>query len=249
MPSESGDQKVLGNFRKLIDFVSADPNYNPANPKIGKPALETLYTSGQGATTNKNAKEAPYKVSVNTRQTKFAEAPTRAGSAIRMAKASGASKPILDDLNTYGRKLSGQSKSKAPKIDPNAPNAPAGEDGTAKGTHSTSQRSYDSQIGHIENIVALLSNIPSYNPNEDELKITSLQAFVTELRAVNDDVNTNFVPFSQARSTRDEVLYTSEDSVVNIALLVKAYVSAAFGTQSALYKSIKGLKFERKRER
>ena len=30
MTSESGDQKLLGNFRKLIDFVSADPNYNPS---------------------------------------------------------------------------------------------------------------------------------------------------------------------------------------------------------------------------
>jgi len=34
MPSESGDMKLLGNFRKLTDFVSADPNYNPANQKI-----------------------------------------------------------------------------------------------------------------------------------------------------------------------------------------------------------------------
>ncbi len=34
MPTESGDQKILGNLRKLIDFVAADPNYNPANSKI-----------------------------------------------------------------------------------------------------------------------------------------------------------------------------------------------------------------------
>jgi len=242
MPSESGDQKLLGNLRKLIDFVSADPNYNPANAKIKVPALETLYTAGQAATTEKNAKEAPYKVAVNTRQAKFAEAPSRAASAIRMAQASGASKAVLDDLRTYSRKLSGQRKSKAPKIDPNDPNA-AGKEG---GTHSTSQKSYDNQIGHIENIVALLSNIPTYGPNEEELKITSLQAFVAELRAVNNAVNTHFVPFSQARSTRDGVLYTGEDSVVNLALLVKAYVSAAFGTQSVLYKSIKGLEFKRR---
>ena len=31
MATESGDKKLLGNFRKLIDEVSADPNYNPAN--------------------------------------------------------------------------------------------------------------------------------------------------------------------------------------------------------------------------
>jgi hypothetical protein len=238
MPSESGDQKVLGNLRKLIDFVSADPNYNPANTKIGVPALETLYTSGQAATTNKNAKEAPYKVAVNNRQEKFGEAAPRMGSAHRMAKASGAGKPILDDLDTSRRKLSSQRKTKAPKDDPNTP---ANE---AAVTHSTSQRSYDNQVGHVDNFLALLGNIPSYNPNEDDLKIASLRAFAAELRAVNDAVSTSFVPLGRARATRDEVLYTGDDSVVKIAQLVKAYVSAAFGTKSPLYTQIKGLQFK-----
>lgn len=238
MPSESGDQKLLGNLRKLIDFVSADPNYNPANTKIGVPALETLYTSGQAATANKNAKEAPYKVAVNTRQEKFGEAAPRMGSAHRMAKASGASRPILDDLDTPRRKLSSQRKAKPPKDDPNTP---ANE---AAVTHSTSQLSYDNQVGHVDAFLALLSNITSYNPNEDELKIAALRAFAEELRAANDAVSATFVPLGRARATRDEVLYTGDDSVVNIARLVKAYVSAAFGTQSSLFLSIKGLQFK-----
>ena len=60
MPSESGDMKLLGNFRKLIDFVSADPNYDPANERIAIADLETLNTSGQSAATNVNTKSAPY---------------------------------------------------------------------------------------------------------------------------------------------------------------------------------------------
>ncbi len=244
MPSESGDQKLLGNFRKLIDFVAADPNYNPANPKIAVAGLEALYTSGQSATTNVRTTEAPYKVSVNTRQTLFAQAAPRMGSAYRMAKACGAGQPILDDLDTHRRKLSSPRKAKAPKGDPNATDS---EDGSSNTTHSTSQMSYDNQVGNAAAIVALLSHISTYNPNEDKLKIASLQEFVTELQAVNEAVSTNFVPYSQARATRDEVLYTGEDSIVNIAKLVKAYVSAAFGTGSPLYKQIKGLKFVKRR--
>lgn len=242
MPSESGDMKLLGNFRKLIDFVSADPNYNPANTKIGKPALETLYTSGQGVASDVSTTSAPYKVSVNTRQTKFEDVPRRFGAAVRMAKASGADERVLEDLDGAKRKLSGQRKSKVPKDDPNTP-ASEGEPG--KASHSASQMSYDNQVGNVESLVALLSNIASYNPNETELKIASLQAFATELKAANNAVSAAFVPLSQSRGTRDEVLYTSPDSVVNIALLVKAYVSAAFGTQSQLYKQIKGLTFHR----
>lgn len=33
MSTESGDNKVIGNFRKLIDEVAADPAYNPTNDK------------------------------------------------------------------------------------------------------------------------------------------------------------------------------------------------------------------------
>jgi hypothetical protein len=42
---------------------------------------------------------------------------------------------------------------------------------------------------------------------------------------------------------RDQLLYLADDSIVNTARLVKAYVQAALGTQSQLYKKIKGLKF------
>jgi hypothetical protein len=34
MANESGDLKLLGNFRKLIDFVPADTYYNPADADI-----------------------------------------------------------------------------------------------------------------------------------------------------------------------------------------------------------------------
>jgi hypothetical protein len=230
--------KLLGNFRTLIDFVSADPNYNPANSRIKIAGLETLYTLGQSAATNIKTTEAPYKVTVNTRQSLFGEVPGRTGSAFRMAKASDAEKRILDDLETYRRKLSSQKKAKATKDDPSTP------ENEATKTHSVSQMSYDNQTGNVDGFVELLSTITSYSPNEDDLKITSLRAFASELKAANDAVSSSFVPFGQARGTRDEVLYTGENSVVNIARLVKAYVSAAFGTQSPLYKNIKGLQFK-----
>jgi hypothetical protein len=53
------------------------------------------------------------------------------------------------------------------------------------------------------------------------------------------------VPLSQARGLRDQLLYQADTSVVNTALLVKEYVKGAFGTQSQLYKQIKGLEFKR----
>ncbi len=39
MPSESGDMKLLCNFSKLVEFVSVNPDYNPANLPLKIPAL------------------------------------------------------------------------------------------------------------------------------------------------------------------------------------------------------------------
>lgn len=241
MPTESGDNKLLGNFRKLVELVSGDPNYNPANAAITRAGLQSLATESQAAVVDVGANEAPYKVAVNERQTEFEDVPRRMGNAFRMAKASGASKKIQDDLTSARRKLTGQRKSKVVKDDPNTP-----EDEAVK-THSVSQLSYENLVGNSQNFLALLAGITSYAPNEDELKISSLQAFVAGLQAKNDAVNAAFVPLSQARGKRDQLLYLNDNCVVNTALLVKAYVSAAFGSQSQLYKAIKPLKFERKR--
>jgi hypothetical protein len=241
MPTESGDNKLLGNFRKLIDLVSADPDYNPANAAITKAGLESLYKDARTAVTDISVQSAPHKLAVNECQLEFEGLPGVVRSSRSMAKATGADRKIQDDLDTYGRKVLGTRKSAKVKDDPNTP---ANE---AAATHSASQLSRENQLGNFESFVALLSNLTSYRPNEEALKVSSLQAKVNKLRQKHDAISTAFVSLSQSRGKRDQLLYLNDDCVVNRALLVKAYVKAAFGSQSQLYKAIKGLGFDRKR--
>jgi hypothetical protein len=49
MPTESGDRKVIDNYRQIIDHVTADLNYNPANPLIAKASLATHRTAAGAA--------------------------------------------------------------------------------------------------------------------------------------------------------------------------------------------------------
>lgn len=191
MPTESGDMKLLGNFRKLIDLVSADPGYDPTNPTIIVTALETRYTSGQAAATNVNSAAVPYKIAVNDRQAKFEDVPRRTGNAFRMARACGADKLILDDLNSSRRKLRSPRSAKPARDDAST----SGSEAAA--SHSTSQMSYDNQVGNVQAFVELLSPIPSYNPNEDELKVVALQEFTADLTAANNAVSSTFVPLGQ----------------------------------------------------
>lgn len=239
MPTEAGDQKLIGNFRILIDQVSAEANYHPANPKLAKAALETLYTAGLTAANNVPLTQAPNKLAITNRQDGFAEVRSRFVRANNSLQASGATKGEIADAKTSLRKLTGARKTAKVKDDPATP-----ED-ESKASKSASQMSYDNQLGNAAAFLAILSNIPAYNPNEPDLKIAALQAMLTDLQAKNNNVSSTAVALSQARGVRDQLLYLSEDSIVAIGLLVKTYVRAAFGADHQLYKQIKGLQFAR----
>jgi hypothetical protein len=245
MANEAGDKKVLGNFRKLIDFVSADSNYNPANAKLAKTQLELQYTGGQAAVEDLLAARGPYKLAVTDCQTSFDELPTTFTRSFNMLKASDPPAGVVDDVKTYKLKIDGTRKSLKTKAKDGADPAAPGSDGGGPGTHSASQTSRENLLGHASAFLAIVRNVASYNPNEADLKVPALEAFIAGLEAKHNAVNTTFVSVAQARNLRDGLLYTNNDSVVNIALLVKAYVKAAFGAQSPLFKQIKGLEFIR----
>jgi hypothetical protein len=103
--------------------------------------------------------------------------------------------------------------------------------------------SYDNQLGNLGAYLEILKNVPSYNPNEADLKLTSLTAFAANLKARNNAVSTTSAALNQARGLRDRLLYLDDDSIANTAQMVKTYVKGALGTSSQLYKQIKGLQF------
>jgi hypothetical protein len=239
MANESGDMKLLGNFSKLVELVSIDSNYNPANALIKVPALNAKKAAALAAVENIGPVEAAYKAAINDRQEGFeglSPAVSRAGN---MFKASGAGKKIQDDLKTAARKLTGRRKTA--KIQDN-PNTPQGE---ASKSHSASQMSFENRAGNFVDFIEILKTVPAYTPNEPDLTTAGLTTLANDLKARNASVSAAFAPVSAARGVRDQLLYLSEDCVVNIALLVKAYVRAAFGPDSQLFQQIKGLEFAR----
>jgi hypothetical protein len=237
MPTETGDKKLVGNFRKLIDELSADPAYNPANDKLKIPALEAQYTAADAIVSGVASARAPHKLAITDRESAFAGLRPLAVRSRNFLKASGAPQGVIDDAETYIRKLGGGRKSPKIKDDPATP---ADE---SKGSSSASQMSYDNQTGNFQSYIEIVKNVPEYSPNEADLKLTALTAFADSLTAKNNAVSTTAAALDQARGQRDQLLYLTDDSIVNIARLVKAYVQAALGSQSQLFKKIKGLQF------
>lgn len=242
MASESGDLKLLGNFRRLIDLLAAEPGYAPPNPKLTVAAMNTQHTASLAAATGVPNKMAPNKIAISERQAAFDQLPVILPRTRNVLKASGAAKEVIADVDTSYKKTLGRRVKATVKDDPSTP---ANE---ATSQHSALQTSYDNQRANAGAYVALLGQIPQYQPNDNSLKLPALNALLNDLQAKSDTVSQTFVPLNQARGLRDRLLYLDDDCVVNIALLAKSYVAGEFGTTSALYRAIKALKFDRQRK-
>ncbi len=245
MPNESGDLKLLANFRKLIDLVSADTDYRPANPRLQPTTLEAQHATGVAAAHDVPAKLATNMTTISDREAAFADLNSLMSRVHGLAKASGASAEQLEDLNSFKRKLISKRKAKTRVVPAAAGGTSAAATQTEK-QRSSAQLSYDNQVGHVRGYLSVLGTLSSYDPNEADLKLPALNNFVDNLQTKNDAVSSTFVPLSQARGLRDQLLYQADNSVVNTALLAKAYVKAAFGSDSQLYNQIKGLEFKRR---
>ena len=84
----------------------------------------------------------------------------------------------------------------------------------------------------------LLTSIPQYNPNEEDLKISTLTALYEDLKAKNSAVVDAYTPLSNARIARNEIMYTPLTGLVDIAADTKTYIKSVFGASSPQYKQV-----------
>ena len=102
----------------LIDEVSAEAAYNPANAKHKIPALEAQYTAGAAPVNAVAATRAPNKVAITDRETSFGGLRPLAVRSRNYLKASGPPAGVVEDAETFITKLSGGRKSPKLKDDP-----------------------------------------------------------------------------------------------------------------------------------
>lgn len=104
---------------------------------------------------------------------------------------------------------------------------------------------YNDKVENLDKFISLLSSIPQYAPNEEELKVTSLSTLLDSLRAKNTDVITAEVQLSNARIARNDIQNKPLTGLVDIALDTKIYIKSVFGASSPQYKQVSKLEFKR----
>jgi len=241
--SETGYAKNVANLETLITFVTAfGATYNPSKDTLKLSALQTLLSVAKASLNTVNVTFSARSNAVAARESAFEPFPklvTRVNNAL---KATDTTSQVDDSAKTIVRKLQGTRASA--KLTEEEKKALAAE-GKEANQISNSQMGYDDQVENFDKFVSLLSSIPQYAPNEEELKVTSLSALRDTLRAKNTDVITAEVQLSNARIARNDIQDRPLTGLVDIAFDTKVYIKSVFGASSPQYKQVSKLEFKK----
>lgn len=240
--SETGHAKNVANLDQLISFVTGyGAVYNPSKASIKLTALQTLSTNAKNAINAVNAALPAYSNAVAAREVAFEPLKKLSTRILNALKATDTTTQVDDNATTLVRKLQG--KRATPKKTEEE-KAIAKAEGTEIKEVSSSQLSYDSQIDSFDKLIKLLASVTLYAPNEAELKVTALTAILTDLRAKNAAVISATTPLSNARISRNVILYKENTGLVDITVDTKTYIKSLFGATSPQYKQVSKLEFK-----
>ena len=234
--SETGHAKNIANFQDLISFVAAyGTTYNPAQQAIKLNELNNLHNNAKNALNTVHTKLAVCINEINKRQLAFEPLNKLTTQLIAALDASGPTQKIVADARTVARKITGARKNK--KILTPNPDDPK--------SISSSQQSYDMRLENFCKLIEILKIEPLYNPNENQLKIATLNTLTADLQTKNTSVINANTDLSNARIARNNILYTQNTGLYDIQFEVKKYVKSVFGASSPQHNQIKGIKFKK----
>lgn len=241
--SETGHAKNVANFETLISFCAGyGTNYNPSKANLKVPALQTQLASCKANIASVTSTSVAFNNAVNARMIAFDGLKKLSTRLINSLEVSGATSQTIKDAKTVNAKVQGSKLTKADAgLVPIEPNAIVVE--TDKSI-SASQQSYTSLIEHFSKMITILSTEPTYVPNENPLKIATLNTQLTNLKNTNTAVINAYTTVSNSRISRDQSLYNSTNGLCETAKEVKMYVKSVFGATSQQYKQVSGIEFK-----
>lgn len=233
--SEVGHAKNIANLQDLISFCQGyGAVYNPTKSSLTIASLQTLYQTSLTSLNTAKTQKTSFDNATNERRNAFVPLKPLATKIVNAFAVSGVDTLAVANAKTVNKKLQGSSKK---------PATVATETPTTTGI-STSQQSYDRLIDHFANLIEVLQQNTLYNPNENDLKVTALQAKLTELQTKNSNLINAYTQYSNAMIQRNQILYNPLAGLVQTTKEVKQYVKSIFGANSPQYKQVGGLEFK-----
>lgn len=221
---KSGHAINVANFESIIIIlVNLGAAYNPSQKLILLAALQTKLAEAQAALDAENTAESAEKVAVNERVEEFTgigKLVTKIGLAVDLNVNDA---QFSADIRTQIRKINGTRAGEKPTDDPSTPDI----DESLK-AKSVSQQSYDDLTATFAVIISMLKTQSDYKPNEDDVKIATLETKLAAMQSKNNAAKTATAAARTARQTRDTVLYDPNTGILKLVQLIKTYIKQAF---------------------
>jgi hypothetical protein len=232
--SEVGNNKNVANFNTLAQILEEMGTlYNPSNANICLASLHPIQVTLATAVNNLNEKKPIYTNAVADREIAMALMRVKTSRILNAFKSVNVSEKDKANATALVRKIRGDRR--RAKVNPDTADA---------NTISTAQLSYDSRIANIDVLIAFISSHSEYNPNESDIKITSLQTSNQELKNFTQTVNSAGSTLITARKERNDILYNNTENVIAIAREVKSYLKSLGDNGKPYYKAVVRLQFK-----
>ena len=232
--SEVGHAKNVANLQKLTEQVKVYTLYNPPVDNIKVANLESLYATASTKLSEVEEKRNANKNAITLRQTAFENLKSTCTRIINQLAILGLPQGTLDQAKSLNRLIQGAQKKTA---------TPPGEGKEETKSVSTSRQSYTQQAENFGILLQLLSTIPSYNPNEDDLKLANLNTYKDSLLSSTQSVDQTEAELNNKLIERDQILYADGTGLYTIAQNVKKYVKSLYGSTSSEYANVSNIEF------
>lgn len=232
--SEVGNAKNVANLQKLTERVAVYALYNPPVESLTVESLQTLYTTASAKLTEVEDKRVANKNAIAARQATFENLKPTCTRIINFLQILGLEEGVLKQAKSINRRIQGGQKK------PVTPPNPSGE---TVNNISTSRQSYTQICENFGILLQLLATIPTYTPNENDLKLTSLTTYHTSVMSSTQAVDQTEAELNAKLIERDNILYADGTGLYTIAQNVKKYVKSIYGATSPEYANVSGIEF------
>lgn len=232
--SEVGHAKNVANLQKLTEQVNVYTLYNPPVDHLKITNLQALYTTASAKLNEVEEKRNANKNAIVLRQSVYENLKSNCTRIINHLDILGLPKGTLDQAKSINRTIQGGQKKTV---------TPTEEGMEAPKTASTSRQSYTQQAENFGILLQLLSTIPSYNPNEDDLKPANLNTYKESLMSATQSVDRTEAELKNKLIERDQILYADGTGLYTIVQNVKKYVKSLYGAASTEYANVSNIEF------
>lgn len=223
---KTGTLKNVAAFEKLVGICNdLGARYNPSKSELSTTALSALLEQAHNRIEEVEKARTNYVVAINERQASFAQLNPLAIRIVRAMVASRATPEALHDARALKRKLNPSRSNAQPEVNP------AEEGSTTQKSYGVSHLDYENRVGVFSQLIKLAQSTAVYAPNEPDLKLSALKAYLAELRACSHAVIVTGNALANARNKRNDAL-SGKGSMHEIGTAVKAYIRSVIGLRS-----------------